>query len=240
MCFNIASNRNKKILEARYQAEFFPVQTEPLYSVSGFLYPKIPVICSDSPKKIDLVQWGLIPSWVKSREQANELRAQTLNARGETIFEKPSFRESAGAKKCCVLVNGFFEWQTQGKNKIPFFIYLKNQESFALGGIWSEWTDKESGELLRTFSIITTEANPMMAKIHNQKLRMPLIIPPDHEQEWLATTDEAKTNQLILPFDETMMDAHPVSKLVNGRTGNPNVPQVQARVEESPVQGSLF
>ena len=240
MCFNIASNRNKKVLEARYQAEFIPVQFEPQFSVSGFQFPQIPVICSDATKKIDLVQWGLIPSWVKTSHQADELRAQTLNARGETLFEKPSFRSSAGPKKCCVLVNGFFEWQTQGKAKVPYFIYLKNEESFALGGIWDEWVNPESGELKRTFSIVTTAANPMMAKIHNQKQRMPLILQPRMEQEWLNTKDEQHTIELIRPFSDLLMEAHPVSKLVNGRSGNPNVQEVQEAVAQLPIQGSLF
>lgn len=240
MCFNIASNRNKKVLEARYQAEFFPVKFEPQFSVSGFLYPDVPVISSDATKKIDLVQWGLIPSWVKSAQQANELRPQTLNARGETLFEKPSFRNSAGPRKCCILVNGFFEWQTQGKNKIPYFIFMKNQESFAFGGIWDEWKNPETNKVLRTFSIVTTEANPLMAEIHNAKKRMPLILQPGQEQDWLNTHDETGTKHLIRAIDENLLSAHPVSKLVNGRSGNPNVPEVQEAVQATPIQGSLF
>jgi putative SOS response-associated peptidase YedK len=139
-----------------------------------------------------------------------------------------------------VLVNGFFEWQTQGKAKVPYFIYLKNEESFAIGGIWDVWINPENGEVKRTFSIVTTTANPLMARIHNHKERMPLILEPRKENEWLNTTDEKHTVAMIRPFSDLLMSAHPVSKLVNGRSGNPNVAEVQNPVAIEPTQGSLF
>jgi putative SOS response-associated peptidase YedK len=236
----VAINKRKEELERRFKAAFDDVIYEPQYAVSGFTHPTLPVILSASPDKISFAQWGLIPQWVKDRQQANELWNQTLNAKGETIFEKPSFRNSAATKKCCVLVNGFFEWQTQGKVKTPHFIYLKNQDPFALGGLWEEWTDPATGEVVRTFTIVTTPANEMMSKIHNEKLRMPLIIAPGEEQNWLNAKDESSTKQLMLPFDTTQMFAHRVSKLVNGRSGNPNVPEVQLPAEPEIIQGTLF
>lgn len=240
MCYTVAINKRKEELERKFKSAFDDVHYDPMYAVSGFLHPELPVILSDAPDKIRLVQWGLIPKWVKSRDQANELWNQTLNAKSETIFEKPSFRNSASAKKCCVLVNGFFEWQTNGKVKTPHYIFLKNHEPFALGGLWEDWTDPATGENVRTFTIVTTPANELMSKIHNEKLRMPLIIPPGDELKWLNTKEEAATKQMMLPFDTTQMFAHPVSKLVNGRNGNPNVPEVQKPVDPEPIQGSLF
>lgn len=241
MCYTVASNKKKAILEPRFQAEFEGEEVIE-YSVSGFTHPKLPVISSDAPGKISLVQWGLIPAWASSKEKAYMLNKQTLNAKGETIFEKPSFRKSASKRKCCVLVNGFFEWQTNGKEKTPYFIYMKNQEAFAMGGLWDEWIDTDNGELLRTFSIITTEANLLMAKIHNTKQRMPFILQPGQEKEWLSVTGESDTMKWIKPLNEELLAAHPVSKLVNGKSGNANVPEVQEPVEERriPVQGSLF
>jgi len=240
MCYTVAINKKKEELARRFKAAFDDVTYDAAYAVSGFVHPKLPVIFSSSPEKIGVAQWGLIPHWVKSREQANDLWNQTLNAKAETIFEKPSFRSCASQRKCCILVNGFFEWQTNGKIKTPHFIYLKNQEPFALGGLWDEWTDSSTGEIIRTCTIITTPANELMAGIHNEKLRMPLIIPHGKESAWLSTTGEEATKQLMIPFDTTRMSAHPVSKLVNGRSGNPNVPVVQLPVSPEPVQGSLF
>lgn len=241
MCYNVASNKKKAELAKTFDAAADELAYDPSdYSVSGFTHPKLPVLFSESPKNIRLAQWGLIPHWVKSREQADELWNHTLNAKGETIFEKPSFRSSALTRKCCVLVNGFFEWQTNGKIKTPHFIYLENHEPFALGGLWDEWTDTSTGEIHRTCTIITTPANALMAKIHNGKQRMPFIIPRGKEQKWLSTSNEEATRQLIVPFDAGLMKAHEVSKLVNGRSGNPNVPEVQEPVAPTLVQGSLF
>jgi putative SOS response-associated peptidase YedK len=241
MCYTVASNKKREELRKTFDAVTDELVHDPEgYAMSGFTHPQLPVLLSDSPKKITLAQWGLIPHWVKSREQAHELWNQTLNAKGETIFEKPSFRSSALTKKCCVLVNGFFEWQSNGKVKTPHFIYLKDQEPFALGGLWEDWVDTSTGEIRRTCTIITTPANEMMSKIHNEKLRMPLIIPHGEEQKWLSTADEAGTRKMIVPFDSSLMYAHPVSRLVNGRSGNPNVPEAQLPAEPELVQGSLF
>jgi putative SOS response-associated peptidase YedK len=240
MCYTVAINKRKQELEKRFRAAFDDVAYEPAYAVSGFVHPDLPVMFSESPEKIGVAQWGLIPKWVKDLSQAHELWNNTLNAKGETVFEKPSFKNSILTKKCCVLVNGFFEWQTNGKVKTPHFIYLKDQEPFALGGLWEDWVDTATGEIHRTCTIITTPANEMMSKIHNEKLRMPLIIPGGEEQKWLNTVDEEGTKKLMVPFDTRLMYAHPVSKLVNGRSGNPNVPEVQLPVEPEPVQGSLF
>ncbi len=240
MCYTAASNLKKKEIETRFQVQMEDAEYTPYYSVSAFLYPKLPVICSDHQDEAKLIRWGLIPHWVKSHDQLKDIRMQTLNAKCETIFEKPSFRTLASRKKCCVIVNGFFEWQTNGKAKQPYFIYLKNHEPFAFGGLWDEWADIETGEIIRTFSVITTPANPMMEKIHNVKLRMPLILEPGKERDWLNTVDRESTQQFLHPFPEQLMDAHKVSKLVSGRSGDPNVPEVQEPVAEEPVQGSLF
>lgn len=240
MCYTVASNKKKEELAKSFDVAIDELSYEPAYMLSGFTHPQLPVLLSGSPEKITLAQWGLIPHWVKSREQAHELWNQTLNAKGETIFEKPSFRSSALTRKCCVLVNGFFEWQTNGKIKTPHFIYLEDQQPFALGGLWDEWTDTTTGEIRRTCTIVTTPANALMSEIHNEKLRMPLIIPRGTEQSWLRATDEQGTKKFLVPFDTTLMRAHEVSKLVNGRNGNPNVPEVQHPVAPTPQQGSLF
>lgn len=240
MCYTVASNKKKEELEKKFDATADELALEPAYAISGFVHPQLPVLLSETPGKITTAQWGLIPHWVKTREQAHELWNQTLNAKGETIFEKPSFRSAAPTRKCCVLVNGFYEWQTNGKTKTPHFIYLHNHEPFALGGLWDDWVDTTTGEICRTCTIITTPANELMARIHNEKQRMPLIIPAGEERQWLNAVDEESTRRMIVPFPTGQMFAHPVSKLVNGRSGNPNVPEAQLPVAAEPVQGTLF
>jgi putative SOS response-associated peptidase YedK len=132
---------------------------------------------------IHLSHWGLIPHWAKDKE----LRKNTLNARIETIEEKPSFR-SYVKNRCLVLIDGFYEYQwqdTKGKVKKPFLMTMPDGEPFALGGLFSHWTDKTSGDMLSTFTILTMDANEQMAEIHNTKKRMPLILRRDTEMDWL-------------------------------------------------------
>jgi putative SOS response-associated peptidase YedK len=197
-----------------------------IHTLSGFTHPKMPVVTGDKVHPIQLMQWGLIPPWVKDEKQAKEMSDMCLNAKSETIFEKPSFR-SIGKKRCLMPVTGFYEWREFEKKKYPYYIHLKSGEPFAFGCVYDTWVNKETGELVNTFSIITTEANPMMAKIHNVKLRMPLIVPENKETAWInpeLSKDEIK--QLMIPFDENLMKAHSISKRITSRKDNPNVPEV--------------
>jgi len=185
------------------------------------------VITNENPKQIQLFTWGLIPFWVKDKKTAEEIRLKTMNARSESIFEKPSFRHAAEQKHCLVLADGFFEWQEyQGKN-YPYYIRLKNHEPFAMAGLWETWLDKETSEELRTYSVITTKANPLMEKIHNKKKRMPVILRREDEGEWVGTSLNKESMQaLLVPFDEQEMEAFTISRLITLKQKNPNVPEV--------------
>lgn len=233
MCYNVSVKSDKKVLEQRFQAKYDAAEeTEPLYHVSGFLHPKLPVIRSDNRELIKLSAWGLIPSWVKDEKQAGEMMTMTLNAKSETIFALPSFKNSIRQKRCLVLVDGFYEWRTIKKNKYPHFIYLKNKEPFAFGGIYSDWVNKATGEIINSFSIITTKANPLMEKIHNTKMRMPLILPKETEKDWLnPDLNENQITEMMQPFSESLMEAHTISKLITSRAEKPNQPAVQERFD---------
>lgn len=228
MCYNLSVKASKEILQSRFEAECETIEnTQPYYQVSGFLHPKLPVIRSDNKGLIQSCAWGLIPSWVKDEAQAGELRTMTLNAKAETIFEKPSFKYSIKKNRCLILVDGFYEWKTIGKNKYPHFIYLKNKEPFAMGGIYSDWVNKATGEIIKTFSIITTEANSLMADIHNTKKRMPLILNGGEEKKWIEPElNEVEIKNIMKPFNENEMEAHTISKLITQRGANNNVPEV--------------
>jgi putative SOS response-associated peptidase YedK len=239
MCYNVAylEKRGDKYAE-RYK-DAFPegyvppegLQTElPMYYfVSGFSYPELPIVKHDG---IFLYNWGLIPAWCKDTKQANEMGSFTLNAVGDTVFDKPSFNHAIKKQRCLLGVNGFYEWRDVAKVKYPYFIKSSQHEIFSLGCIYEHWVDKETGEVSNTFSIVTTAANPMMEKIHNLKKRMPLIIEKENEKDWInqeLSTDEIKT--LIKPYPQENMSAYTVSKMVNSAKNYRNVPEALEKVE---------
>jgi putative SOS response-associated peptidase YedK len=230
MCYNTSIPDSSKLKKSYSKHKLKEEKELPaLFHVSGFVHPTTPVITAESPDCIDLLQWGLIPKWVKSETQAKDLRKQTLNAKSETIFEKPSFRSSINKKRCLVLVEGFYEWRDVGGKKYPYFIHLKDAEVFALGGIYESWTSQETGEIFNTYSIVTTEANPLMAMIHNLKLRMPLIIGKENESDWLNVDLPKESIQgLMKPFNQDLMNAYTISRLITSRTENSNVVEVRS------------
>lgn len=207
MCYYTLLGSKKERLELAFKADFNEVENyEPKGMVNGFEHQKVPIIMNDNPVRIALVRWGLIPTWA-TMEQAKEIQNKTLNARAETVIEKPAFRDSQN-RRCLVLVDGFYEWQHQSnKSKVKHLIKLKGEDNFALGGIWSYWKNPlKQNSYVRTFAILTVEANPMMAKIHNTKKRMPLIIAKQNREEWL--NPEAKDlSHLIKPYNENLMEA---------------------------------
>ena len=195
------------------------------YHASSFDLPKLPVITNEQPKQIQLFTWGLIPFWVKDKKTAEEIRLKTMNARAESIFEKPSFRHAAEQKHCLVLADGFFEWQEyQGKN-YPYYIRLKNHEPFAMAGLWDSWIDPETTEVLQTYSVITTKANPLMEQIHNKKKRMPVILPKDHECDWIdPLLNKQSAEAFLVPYDEQLMEAFTISRLITSRAAQSECP----------------
>ena len=189
--------------------------------VNGFANPVMPVITNSNSEQISFFSWGLIPSWTKSTSDAQKIRQMTLNAKSETIFEKPSFRNNIQSKRCLIPATGFFEWHTCNNKKYPFYISLKNDEVFMFAGVWDSWTDKQSGTILNTYSIITTEANELMAKIHNEKHRMPLILSSENEVLWLSK--DLKNNDILAlmkPFSAFEMKAHPISRQISSKQTN--------------------
>lgn len=172
-------------LESRYNAKIsFDKSFEKIYFSNGFSHPYWGIITCDNTKEISLYYWGLIPFWVKTPEEADKIKKLTLNAKAETIYEKPSFNKLIKRKRCLVPSTGFFEWRHEKGEKIPYFIKTKN-EIFSMAGIFDNWVNKSTGEIVNTFSIITTKANSMMSFIHNTKKRMPVILKPENENLWL-------------------------------------------------------
>lgn len=241
MCYHYSLIKEAIDLQERFDASL-EYEWLSQYHVTGFSNIKMPVITPDRPKTIQPFHWGLIPSWVKSSEQANEItsKGSTLNAKSETAFDLPSFRDSIERRRCLVLADGFFEWRQDPNDKVPHYISLKNGEAFAMAGIYDSWADRGTGELRNAFSILTCEANPFMKKIHNVKMRMPVMLPKDLERQWLdPLLSKEAIQSMLLAYPEEKMQAWTISKRISSRTENSNDAKVLERVEYS-VQGSLF
>ena len=162
----------------------------------------------------EYMRWGLIPSWAKDASIGNRM----INARGETVAQKPSFRNALQRRRCLVLADGFYEWQKVGKGKQPMRIVLKSREPFAFAGLWETWRNPE-GETIRSCTIITTEANDLLRPIHE---RMPVILPRELEEFWLDgdITDSAALSDVLCPYPDESMETYQVSPLVNKATNN--------------------
>jgi putative SOS response-associated peptidase YedK len=167
---------------------------------------KLAVITSEEPRRLSYFRWGLIPHWAKDEKIGSKM----INARAESIEEKPSFRNAFRQRRCLVLADGFYEWKNE-KKKIPYRITLKDKQPFAMAGIWETWKNPE-GKIINSFSIITTTANELMKNIHE---RMPVILPPEFEETWLKSNDPREIRELLQPFEPEKMQAYEVSKLVN-------------------------
>lgn len=240
MCYHNKLSKDKAAIRKRFSAEF-KEDFEPIYHSSGFTHPKWPVITSEENFVINQFSWGLIPFWVKANEQAKDIRISTLNAKSETVFELPSFRSIIERKRCLVLSDGFYEWKQVNKKKFPYHIGLKDTSLFAFAGIYDRWIDKQTGEEVATFSILTTPANPLMETIHNTKKRMPLILPREIEQKWLdPTLTKEEIRNFFVPFPEKDMEAYTVSKLITAQSENTNTQEVYKPFGYYELQSGLF
>ena len=218
MCFAVNQENRKAIekqLEFWTKRELALIGWAPKRWMDAFAHPLLPVVLNDH--SVELASWGLIPGWVKDDAKAKELSNMTLNAKIETIFELPSFRASAPGKRCLIPVNGFFEYQhlnksgepdPLGKLTKPFFLQIEGRECYYLGGLTS--TDR-NGQL--TFSICTKPANTLMRRIHNAKLRMPVIVSEEWAEGWLAT---GKAED-IEPFKEPRDDDGLIAEETKGK-----------------------
>ena len=214
MCYTIKINLTREEIEKRFRATLEqPELFSPGEKISAFALPAIPVIVDKNPEQIGSYIWGLIPFWVKDAESADALRRRTFNAKAETLAEKPSFRNAFKSRHCLVLTSGFYEWQTAGKEKIPYLMGLKDQRAFALAGLYDIWTNPVTGEMLNTFTVITTRANPRMEEIHNLKKRMPVILPPENEKRWLShDLSPQEIISLFEPYPQELMTFEKLEK----------------------------
>ena len=162
-------------------------------------------VAEDEGRELVALRWGLVPFWAQDPGIGNRM----INARAETVAEKPAFRAAYRHRRCLVLADGFYEWHREGSVKIPYFISLANEEPFAFAGLWEQWHSKETDESLQTATLITTQANGFLAPLHH---RMPVILENDRAERWLAGDDELIATAVA---DCPRLRAWPVDRRVN-------------------------
>lgn len=183
MCFYSQQTKDATKVEKRFNAVVNDLLNFQTGVFNGFEHPFTPVITNNNSNVVEHLQWGLIPHWAKDEN----IKKYTLNAKIETLNEKPSFRNTIN-QRCLVIADGFFEWQwldPKGRRKQKYLLTLPNEQLYAYAGIWSEWVSVLTGEIVKTYSIVTTVATGIMSEIHNTKKRMPVILTPENEQLWL-------------------------------------------------------
>nr|WP_321452435.1 SOS response-associated peptidase [uncultured Carboxylicivirga sp.] len=242
MCYDIKSKLETQLKRARHnnnqpwikelEKKLQPYLDKDINHASGFSHPTVLVYTSEKPFEPQPYQWGLVPSWVKDEKQQNNIWNKTINARGETIFEKPSFKAAAMARHCVVYVDGFFEHHHYKGKTYPFYISRKDSEPLPLAGLFEHWVNKQSGELYYTFTLITTTANELMRKIHNNpklnEARMPVILSNLNEERWLNSFDIQLMKDLMIPFSTEALIAHTVAPL-RGKKALGDVPEASDR-----------
>lgn len=238
MCFTVNVNLVKEELENIYGRDFIDHERyRPSYYYHAFSLPELPVVRAG---RIQLMRWGLIPQWVRDTADANEIRVKTFNARSETVDSKPSFSDSFRTRRCIVPVSGFYEWQHTSSGKLPWYIRPSSSTHFSLGGLWSEWVTADTGETISTFSIITTEANSLMSKIHNSGRRMPLIINDSLLEKWLnPETVAIELQGIMVPYPEEGISAHTIGPLISDRKRDRNNPELIKPYTYN-ISGTLF
>jgi len=253
MCYDIKASLEAQLKRAKrfgdqeavreIEEKLVPYTDLPLYHASGFQHPRLLIYTDRSPEIPEVSIWGLVPHWVKDEAQLKKLWNNTLNARGETIFEKPSFRRAARHNRCIIYVDGFYEHHHFRGKTYPFYLHRKDHHPLAFAGLWSEWTDPESGEVRNTFSIVTTTGNELLAKVHNNPRikgpRMPLILPEELTDKWLEPVDDELDMQaiqeLIQSYPADVLEAYTVHRL-RGKEYPGNIPEINEPVTYSELE----
>lgn len=214
MCGRFTLTVSPDELQAAFPEMDIPGDIPPSYNIAPS--QPIPVIPNDGKNKLTFYKWGLVPPWSDDEHFGGY---NLINARAETVAEKPSFKVPFRRKRCLVLSDGFFEWHTSsGGSKTPYYIHMKDNSPFAYAGLWDRWQSPHGDELLSA-CIITTRPNEIVKPLHD---RMPVILPREAYQAWLqpGEQDPEKLSSYLAPYPEEDMEAYPVSTYVNNPQNN--------------------
>lgn len=218
MCGRYTLTSTPEALQAVFDWVEIPKAITPRYNIAPT--QPVAIISNANKSNIDFFTWGLIPSWAKDPK----IGGRMINARAETVAEKPSFRSAYKRRRCLILADGFYEWvkPPSDKSKIPHYIQLESKEPFAFAGLWENWQSSDGSEI-KSCTIITTEPNDMMAKLHN---RMPVILTADSYDTWLSEEEitRQELDPLLISYAANEMGHYPISTLVNSPAND--VPEV--------------
>ena len=211
MCGRYTLKTPLNVLTERLDIEEFPSSLSPSYNIAP-TQQVATVLSENGKRKLEMLRWGLISSWADDPEIGNRM----INARAETVAEKPSYRRAFKRSRCLILADGFYEWQKTDSGKQPFHIRMQDGSPFAFAGLWESW---DKGEEIRSCTIITTEANDLVGEVHN---RMPVILHAEDYEMWLDLDfDEREPlTSLLKPYPAETMEAYPVSRRVNKPSNN--------------------
>lgn len=212
MCGRYQTTKEAEVIEKIFEARI----NKKIYKKSFNAAPsqKLPIISNADPSEVQFYRWGLIPFWAKEESIGYKM----INARLETINEKPSYKGLVNKKRCLVITDGYFEWKKEKSGKQPFRICLKDKSLFAYAGLWSEWKNSKD-EIIQTFTIITTDAHKAIEHIHN---RMPVMLSPADAKRWIFNEIESTDIQSLL-INEKKLITYPVSKAVGSPSNNSSV-----------------
>jgi putative SOS response-associated peptidase YedK len=173
---------------------------------------EVPVVVSESPRRLVSMRWGLIPRWAKDPK----IGSRMINARAETLQERPAFRDALASRRCLVPATGFYEWKKSGQRRVPYYVHMKGQRLCAFAGLYDRWQDP-AGTEIASFTIVTTEPNAVVAPLHD---RMPVILLPEYEERWVGggVLPGPERERILAPLDPAHLEAYRVGAAV----GNPN------------------
>jgi len=213
MCGRYTLAVKEKILELRFEVERYQGKHKPRHNIAPSQKNPVVTIDQNGKRTMTPMRWGLIPRWAQDESIGNKL----INARAETVAQKPSFRDSFRKRRCLVPADGYYEWRKPGKpgQRVPFRIVLKSRELFAFAGLWDVWKN-QIGDPIQTYTILTTEADELVGEIHP---RMPVILRPQNEALWIDPKIESLSDlkEALVPLPSDLMEMYEVSRLV----GNP-------------------
>lgn len=242
MCYDVKAKLESQLKRAKRKNDFDwiteleeklkPFNDNPIFRASGFDHPSLLIYEQSNPNQPVMAQWGLVPSWIKTEEEKLKLWNNTLNARIESIFEKPAYKESAKNQKCLIQVDGFFEHHYRNNKPFPFYISRSDKQPITIAGLASDWTNMDTGETIKTFSIVTTKANGLLTEIHNspklKEPRIPLLLNETKEDFWLNDVVEGNLAEIAESTLESKLEGHLVAPI----RGKKNLGNVKEATDE--------
>ncbi len=209
MCGRFSQSKSKQEVKKRFNLKKVPDKIKPLFNVTP--QQDIEVVFNETPDELSFARWGLLPSWSKEEKTPYSM----INARAETITEKPTYKRLIKSKRCLIIADSFYEWKKVSKEKIPYRILMKDESLFAFAGIWDIW--EKEGNIIKSCCIITIAPNKLCETIHD---RMPVILPKECEGEWLSDAPMEKVLGLLKTYPNELMKCYAISTKINNPSNN--------------------